>query len=70
MSQELIAMLNITGRWWMIGKGRSRADEPLYGCIITEARIDGATLAKTEGDDLADCVVRALAEYHDAERSE
>lgn len=70
MSQDLIRLLNATGGWWMIGKGKFRVGEPLYGCIITEARIDGAPLAKTEGDDLADCVVRALAQYHDAERSE
>lgn len=68
MSQDLIAMLNITGRWWMIGKGRVRRGEPLFGCVIQEPVIGGRTLAKTEGDDLADCIVRAISEAQQKER--
>lgn len=61
MSANLIEMLNATGHWWMIGKGRIAPGEPLFGCLITEQRIHGATLAQTEGADLSDCVVRAIA---------
>lgn len=62
MSKDLITMLNATGHWWMIGKGQARVGEPPMGCVIQEPRIGGRMLAKTEGDDLADCVVRALAQ--------
>lgn len=58
---DLISMLNATGHYWLIGKGRTRRDEPLYGCIIQEPCENGRQLAVAEGDDLADCVVRAIA---------
>lgn len=57
---DLVAMLEATGNWWMIGKGQVRAGEPMMGCVIQEPRIGGRMIAKTEGDDLADCVVRAI----------
>lgn len=59
---DLISMLNATGHWWMIGRGRTTREEKLFGCLIQEAREGGRVLATTEGDDLADCVVCAIAE--------
>lgn len=57
---QLVERLEATGKWWMIGKGQTRKSEPLYGCVIQEPQIDGRVLAKTESDDLAECVSRAL----------
>lgn len=64
MSQDLVRLLNDTDLWWSIGKGRVRRDEPLFGCIIQEPRIDGRRLVATQGPDLADCVVRAIMAAH------
>lgn len=59
---ELIERLQATGKWWMIGKGKVREPEPLYGCIIQEPKIGGAFLAKAEGHSLPGCIERALAQ--------
>lgn len=40
--------------------------EPLWGCVIQEPRVSGPVVARSEGDDLAQCIERALA---DAENS-
>ncbi len=57
----IIPMLNATGQWWMIGKGRSKEGEPLWGCLIQEPKIGGKNLAQAEGDELAEVVERAIA---------
>ena len=59
---ELITKLEATGHWWMIGKGRAKPKEPLYGCVIQEAEIDGEHLASDEGHSLAEAIERALQE--------
>jgi hypothetical protein len=59
--QDAIERLNATGKWWVIGKGKVTSKEPLYACLIQEACIDGRVIARIEGDDLDDCVERALA---------
>lgn len=58
--QQLIERLEASGNWWMIGKGKARAAEPLFGCLIQEPHIDGSCIAKTEGDSIEDCIERAL----------
>lgn len=65
---NMIEQLNETGKWWMIGKGMAKPGEPLWGCVIQEPEIDGETLAKTEGDDLALCVSLAIAELRGLRR--
>ena len=60
MSEIIVDRLNATDKWWMIGKGRSSPAEPLFGCLIQEPSIDGAVLAKAEGNDIASCVEMAL----------
>ncbi len=59
--KDAIERLNATGKWWMIGKGKVTSKEPLFACLIQEACIDGRTIARIEGDDLAECIERALA---------
>ena len=59
--KDAIERLNATGKWWMIGKGKVTSKEPIFACLIQEACIDGRTLARIEGDDLRECVERALA---------
>jgi len=58
----LIERLNASGKWWMIGKGQTRPNEKLFGCLIQDPVIDAEPLATAEGDDLAECVSRALAD--------
>lgn len=57
---RLIEALEATGKWWMIGHGMAKSNEPLYGCIIQEPEIGGRTLAKVEGNSLEFCVIEAL----------
>lgn len=56
---ELIERLEATGKWWMIGKGKGTPNEPLYGCLVQEPKIDGQELARTEGHSLPTCIERA-----------
>lgn len=58
---DLIESLNATGKWWMIGKGMAKPGEPLWGCVVQEPSVDGAVLARIEGDDLSKCVSEAIA---------
>lgn len=67
---ELIERLNATGKWWMIGKGEAKPGEPLWGCIIQQPRINGPSIAKAEGDDLAECIERALADVEKTSASQ
>lgn len=58
MPTDLIAMLNATGHYWMIGRGRTHPNEKLFGCLIQEALDNGRVLATTEGDDADYLIVR------------
>jgi hypothetical protein len=58
--KDAIERLDATGKWWMIGKGKTRPKEPLYACLIQEPCIDGRTIARVESDDLSECIERAL----------
>ena len=69
MSEEtgrLIEALNDTGHWWMVGKGKITPNEPLFGCVIQDAKIDGNTLAKVEGNSLEFCIIEALERLRNA----
>lgn len=57
----LVERLEETGHWWMVGKGKTRPSEPLYGCLIQEAKIDGTTIASGEGPSMPSAIERALA---------
>ena len=61
-----IEALNATGYWWMIGKGKAKQSEPLFGCLIQEAKIDGKTLSKAEGSTLDFCIIEALERLRNA----
>jgi len=67
MSADLIEMLNATGKWWVIGHGKSdEEDETVFWCNISEPHFEGSPISFTEGNDLADCVVRAIAELEES----
>lgn len=59
---ELITRLNATGKWWMIGKGQAKPGEKMWGCLIQEPKVDGKTLALTEGHELLTTVWSALGQ--------
>lgn len=61
-----IEALDATGYWWMVGKGKTKPSEPLFGCLIQEAKIDGETLAKSEGSTLDYCIIEALERLRNA----
>ncbi len=63
---RLIDALNDTGYWWMVGKGQAKPREPMFGCLIQEAKIDGKPLAKAEGNSLEFCVIEALERLRNA----
>jgi len=63
---RLIEALDDTGHWWLVGKGQSRPGEPLFGCLIQEAQIDGKTLAKAEGNSIDFCMIEALERLRNA----
>ena len=63
---RLIEALDDTGYWWMVGKGQAKPSEPLFGCLIQEAKIDGKQLAMAEGDSLEFCVIEALERLRNA----
>lgn len=45
------AMLLIpAGAFWHIGAGKTREDEPLYGALVQEGRVDGRDLGTGESD--------------------
>lgn len=60
---ELILRLQATDKWWMVGKGQAKPGEPPMGCVIVEAEIDGATIARAEGYSLPAVIERALSDY-------
>lgn len=47
----------------MVGKGQAKPGEPPWGCLIQEAEIDGAALARGEGYSLPTVIERALSDY-------
>lgn len=66
-TERLITALDDTGYWWMIGKGKTRSTEPMWGCLIQAPAIDGDTLAKAEHDTSLDfCIIEALERLRNA----
>lgn len=57
---KLVAALDDTGSWWMIGKGIAGPQEPMFGCVIQEPKLEGRILAKVEGNSLDYCIIEAL----------
>lgn len=52
--------------WWVIGKGRTRPDEPLYGIEIMEGQ-SVFMAAQGEADTLAEAIDDAIAQLGDDE---
>lgn len=58
---DVVERLNATGKWWVIGKGQIKRGEKLWGCLIQEPKIDGATIARAEAHDLLSAAWKALS---------
>lgn len=44
------------GKFWLLGKGRVRPNEPLYGLRVFEPGDPDRVIAESEHDDLLECV--------------
>ena len=58
--RQALDKLEATGCWWIIGKGRTREDEPLYGVQIMRGESDDVE-RQAECEDLPTAVRAALA---------
>lgn len=61
-----LQQLTDTGYAWMITRGRTRRDEPIYGVGLGRVDANGLSTGEdfafmVEGDDLHACVIRCVA---------
>jgi hypothetical protein len=58
-----------SGLYWLIGKGRTRPSEPLYGIQLIDPESD-VVVAEAEAEQLADAINAAVAKLSACHRPE
>ena len=48
------------GKFWFLGKGKTRADEPLFGFAVYDKDDPDNPVAEAEHDDPVECVMLAV----------